>query len=368
MTEKSILVVDDEPLNLKLLARILGSSGFAVYLLTDSYRAVEVARQLQPDLILLDINMPGWDGFTVCRALKADADLGSIPVIFLSIRSQIDDILKAFDAGGVDYITKPFQIKEVIARVETHLGLSARQAETERLRAAERAYFEQINQLKDDLLSTASHDIKSPISAILTSVYALRHSGQLDVRRLEDLDRIERETRKIHTLVTDLLDFARTEAVVTSSKEPVSLNDFLRQQTDDCAFAADSKCIALTLTLPDEPLIIPIFPGRLGQAIHNLLSNAIKYTPEGGQVAVTLSRHEDGALVRIRDNGIGIPPEDLPRIFERFYRVQQPQHLREKGSGLGMAIVQSVVNQHNGSIHIDSEPGSGTTITLYLPG
>lgn len=362
-----ILIIDDEPVNLKLMARMLEGAGYEVQPLEVSFRAVEAAHALQPDLILLDINMPGMNGFQVCDALKRDHLLRDIPVIFLSVHDHISDKVTGFKVGGIDYITKPFQVKEVLARVATHLELRARYLEIERLRARERTYFEQINQLKDELLSTASHDIKSPISAILTSVYVLRHSGLLDNKREEDLNRIERETRKIHALVTDLLDFARDESGLNGHKQRVDLIDFLRTHLHDASFEADRKQIDLYLTATDQVLMVSLLPTRFSQAIQNLLSNAIKYTPPGGEVEVSVVDGGDRVTIQVSDNGIGIPTEDLPHIFEKFFRVQQPEHLKEQGSGLGMAIVQSVVAQHDGEIYVESEPGKGSTFRIILP-
>jgi signal transduction histidine kinase len=363
----NILIVDDTIANLQLLSAILEEAGYEVRPAQSGKMALQAAKLNPPDLVLLDINMPEVNGYEVCLAFKADPDLESIPIIFISAMNEVNDKVMAFRVGGVDYISKPFHAQEVLARVSTHLELRWKQWELQRLHEWEHDYWQQANQLKDDILRMVSHDLKNPLTNILGSAYILSQqvADQPDLIHLTDL--IERNAERMQNLVTRVLDLTHLEGSPDLTLETVALNPFLQAVLDDFLFAAKEKPIALAFNPSPDAITLRAAPDRLSQVFHNLLSNAIKYTPAGGTVTMSSQMKAGQAWVKIEDTGLGIPAEALPRIFDRFYRVQTPEHLKESGTGLGMAIVKVIVEQHQGKIWVESELGKGTCFRVSLP-
>jgi signal transduction histidine kinase len=240
--------------------------------------------------------------------------------------------------------------------------------EVERLRQQDRQYYEHLNALKDDLLNTASHDLKNPIAVIRGFVELIEESGEIkDSENLLFLSRVKQGTNQMLNLVTDLLDLAKLETGAALSITPTPLNDFLRECLDSLALRAQQKRIQLNFAplSTDEPA--PIDPRRMDQVLSNLLSNAVKYTPEGGQVNLIVENHPQEFIIRVQDTGYGIPAEDIPHLFERFYRVSRKEHQSQEGTGLGLAIVKAIIEQHQGRIEVESVLGEGSTFSIHLP-
>jgi signal transduction histidine kinase len=355
----TILIADDTPENLRVLTRMLQDQGFKVRPALEGETALESARQAPPDLILLDIMMPGMDGFQVCQQLKQEERTGSIPVLFISALEDVLDKVKAFQVGGVDYITKPFQLEEVLARVKTHLTL-------DRLRR----HNQELHRLKDEMLRIVSHDLKNPLAAIQSSAELLIGVPGLrqdPAQLLDSLSRIQRNAVYSTALVTDLLSLAEIEAGVRLHLQRITLLPLLKHQIANLAQLAQQKQITLQLDCPDEALTLEADPLRLEQVINNLLSNGIKYTPENGSVTLSAHSEKDQIRIQVKDTGFGIPASDLPRIFDQFYRVDRASHQSVKGTGLGLSIVQRIVHQHQGKIWVESKVGEGTVFTVQLP-
>lgn len=375
-TGGDILIVDDVPHNLELLSAMLVKRGYVVRPALNGIVALRAAQANPPDLILLDINMPEMNGYEVCQQLKAADITRDIPVIFISALDETIDKVRAFEIGGVDYVTKPFQVEEVLARIETQLMLYRQRQELERqrheleiLRERERQYFNEMNRIKDEFVRTVSHDLKNPISVVVGYVHLLREGGNIvDEDDLLYLDRIEEGAESMRALIMNLLDLARLEAGSALTLEPHGLSEFLRICMEGFELAAESKDIELVFIPPSEDLIMGFDRTRMVQAISNLLSNAIKYTREGGRVELRAEVHVDRVSISVCDNGVGIPAEDLPRLFQKFYRVQRNIDLSgTEGTGLGLSIVKAVIEQHQGSIVVESEVGMGTTFHITLP-
>jgi signal transduction histidine kinase len=368
-SKHEILVVDDTLVTQQLIGDLLEARGYRVRLCADGLSALEAVAASPPDLILLDIAMPKMNGYEVCIKLKMDERFRDIPIIFLSAYDEVMDKVMAFNVGGADYISKPFQIEEVLARIRTHIELHERQTEVEQLRVWERNRLQELNAIKDDLLRIVSHDLKNPLGTISNALYLLRETypqieQEENARRY--LSMIEKAGERMLGLVTDLLDIATIEGKIEVQKEPVPFKAYLRDILDEFLFGAQEKDITLDL-IGDKDLKVPISPQRFGQVVRNLLSNALKYSDAGGQVTVRFEVQGNEVHLIIHDTGLGIPADDLPHIFERFYRVQTKAHLARKGTGLGMTIVQMLVEQHRGRIWVESEVGVGSTFTVALP-
>jgi two-component system, sensor histidine kinase and response regulator len=366
----TILIVDDTPANLDLLGAMLADEGYDVRPAINGQVALMAVRASLPDLILLDINMPGKNGYEVCQELKADEQTAEVPIIFLSALDEIADKVRAFQVGGVDYITKPFQFEEVLARVENQLTLYRQRREIEELREKERRYFEELNKMKDQFVNTVSHDLKNPINNIMGYAEMLLE----DEDPIDDLDeirdivaRILYSSQQMYALVTDLLDLAKIEAGMALTLNPVPLNKFLDEHVKDFELLARHKQIKLIYSPPETEIIVTIDSSRLGQVLSNLLSNAIKYTPEAGEVEIVTQIDGDYILIRIVDTGLGIPTEDVPHLFDKFYRVRREEHLTSEGTGLGLSIAKAIVEKHSGKIWAESELGAGSVFNIALP-
>ncbi len=367
--KQTILVVDDVPANLELLSNLLSTRGYRVRSALSGAVALKSVHAAPPDLILLDINMPEMDGYEVCQQLKAEGQTSAIPVIFISALNETLDKVRAFKVGGVDYITKPFQFEEVLARVEAHLTLYYQRREIEMLHEREKARFAELNTVKDQFVQMVSHDLKNPLTAVMGYAYLIEEeqawASPEDL--LEFTKSIQVSAQKMLRLITDLLDLGRIEAGMELQLVPVTLTDFLTQHLLDHQALAHHKQIDLALTLPLVELTLPLDITRFGQVIDNLLSNAIKYTPEGGHVALAAQVTPGEVILQVADNGLGIPTEDIPHLFDKFYRVQRSKHLTAEGTGLGLAIVKAIVEQHGGHIWVESELNEGSIFNVALP-
>jgi len=250
-----------------------------------------------------------------------------------------------------------------------HTKQALAEAETQRrLRESDRRYFEKLSRMKDEYMSSASHDLKNPLSSIILIVSLLKRHGRTDdTRGLELLQRVTDTVAKMHHLVTNLLDLAKLETGKALKVGRHDLIAFIQEIVDHFSLAAQNEGKKLTLHSRASSLMVAFDEDQLHQVLNNLFSNALKYTRQGDHISIFIDQHQHKARVRIVDTGIGIPTEDLPHIFERFYRVDHQSHHAVEGTGLGLAICQSIIEQHKGEIWAESEIGHGTTLTFTLP-
>jgi signal transduction histidine kinase len=354
-----ILIVDDAPENLRVLHDLLKAADYTVLTAMRGEVALSAATAPQPpDMVLLDVRMPGMDGFEICRRLKADAATRDIPVMFLSAGGDMADKVEGFRAGGVDYVTKPFQVEEVLARVATHLALSRQRREIAALSA-----------LKDQLIRTISHDLKNPLTIVLGNAeYLLSSEAPMDdAERRSMIADVHRCGQEMLKLVTDLLDLSRIEEGMPLQRVPVDLGGLAERQVKDALGPATAAGLTLRFEGAPEPVTADVEPERMAQVLANLIGNAIKYSRPGGSVVVRVATEMGRAALVVRDTGLGIPADALPRLFEPFYRVPQAEHRKAEGTGLGLSIVKALVEQHGGSVHVESEPGRGSTFSVRLP-
>ncbi len=374
--KERILLVDDTPANLKLLTSILSAHNYDIRAVISGQMALTAIQAEMPDLVLLDVVMPDMDGYEVCERLRRDYQI-SIPIIFISAIDDTGGKVKAFRSGGVDFIGKPFEPEEVLARVASQLTLYRQRKEIEeqhqaieKLRERDRQYYEELNRLKDQFVEMASHDLKNPVSLVTGYVDLILDQPEDrvgDPQVMDMLQRIKSAATRMQTLITDLLDLAKIETGLALTPAPIEMVTFLGSCLQNVELAAAQKDITLRFASPPDEITVMIDPERMMQVISNLLSNAINYTPEGGQVELRASVEQDCVTIQVADNGLGIAPEDVSHIFERFYRVKRKEYLGSTGTGLGLAIVKSLVEQHGGQIHVESKLGSGSVFTITLP-
>lgn len=364
-----ILIVDDTTANLNVLSTMLSQRGYRIRAAINGEMALKSARKTPPDLILLDIQMPGMNGYEVCIQLKSDEHTRHIPIIFVSALDAVSDKIKAFQVGGVDYISKPYHLEEVLARVQNQLTLYRQRREIEMLREKDRLYYEELSRTKDHFVNMASHDLKSPLAVVMGYVSLLEDCESIrgDPAASQYLDRIRNGADNMLRLITDLLDLARIETGLSLTLSPTPILPFLEDSLADLELPAREKQIALIYHPPDADFDMMIDASKIRQVINNLVSNALKYTPGGGRVELSAAWEAEHLHILVTDTGLGIPAEDIPHIFDKFYRVRRADHMAVEGTGLGLSIARAIVEQHQGTIWAESELGVGTSIHVVLP-
>lgn len=375
-TKDSLLIVDDEPNNLKVLYNLLVENDYEVRAARSGAMALEAASELRPDLILLDIKMPEMDGYEVCAHLKNDPRTADIPVIFISALNQTEDIVRAFTLGGVDYITKPFQFPEVIARVNTHLTIVhqreqvlMQQQQIEAMRQRDREVFDKITQTREQFVRAAAHDLKSPLSlvggyaSLMTRFEEVRSNPQI----MECVDQITISSQEMLHLITDMLDYIQVQTVTGPSYVPIELHQIILQQVKKFQNQENDKRIQLEYLAEDEQMVVKVDPKLISRVVDNLIANAFKYSPANTTVTIRMAQENGRAAVHVEDQGQGIPEYDLETIFQPFYRTSQAAQSDVMGTGLGLSIVKEVVEQHYGRVNVKSAIGKGSTFSFYLP-
>lgn len=365
----SILIVDDTPANLDLLSEILRKRGYRVRPALNGELALSAAAAAAPDLILLDIIMPAMDGYEVCRRLKADPQTRDIPVIFISIHSSSDEIVRAFELGGVDYVTKPFQPREVFARVESQLALVAQRRQLEAYYQREMERYEALDRMKQQFIYSATHDLKNPLNIIWGYVHLLAemNGAEFDQQGREFVEGMRWGAQRMQRLITDMLDLAQMQTTANLDRLPTDLDAFLTNCLNPYALLAQQHGLTFTYTPPDEPVIIDIDANRMQHVVDNLISNAVKYTGGGGQVALAVTTTPTTVTLHVSDTGMGIPENAIPDLFNPFFRVDTVAHRKIEGTGLGLSIVDAVVRQHGGTVTVESTPQIGSTFSVTLP-
>jgi signal transduction histidine kinase len=344
----NILIVDDIPANVLLLVRMLAERGYRPRPVSSGKLALEAARAEPPDLILLDITMPEMNGYEVCEQLKADAALKDIPVIFVSALHETMDKVKAFRAGAVDYVTKPFQFEEVYARVQTQLQLH------------------RLEKLRDDLTHMVVHDLRNPLSVIFAFLDLLDLDESKDtsdsIRSFTALARHSAE--ELRNMISSILDVSKMgEGEMKLQREPCDLCALIRGVVAATQPLPGRRTV--TLEAPESSLTVMADAGLIRRVFQNLLSNALNYTPTGGAVRMVATLSSEAIRVTVTDSGPGIAAENHRRIFEKFGQVESLDN--RTGTGLGLTFCKLAVEAHGGRIGVESEVGSGSTFWLTLP-
>lgn len=361
-----ILVVDDHPENLAILEADLEEAGYRVALAESGLEALQRVAAERPELLLLDLSMPGIDGLEVCRRLRADTATADLPIIMVTGRDSPEDIVAGLDAGANDYVTKPIHPETMLARVRTQLRLKGLQDELKKTIQE----LEELQRLRADFVAMVTHDMKAPLTSVVgfSSMLLEKDLREFPLAEFRDaLSNIHNNGRKLTQLINDFLTFSRIEAGrLEIAFEPVDLNLSLMQVIELLQYQADEKQVRIEyLPLESSPLRVRGDAPQIERAITNVLTNAIKYGPEGQPVRVRLGRQEDWVVIEIADRGPGIPKVLLPKLFDRYFRVRSPKKV--EGTGLGLSIVKSIVEAHGGAVELETQPGQGTRVTLKFP-
>jgi two-component system, sensor histidine kinase and response regulator len=352
-----ILIVDDVPKNVQVLGTLLKKSECDLAVAMNGQQALETVARVKPDLILLDIMMPGMDGYEVCRRLKKAEETKNIPVIFLSARAEAEDIIAGYEIGAVDYLTKPFIGSELLSRVKTHLALKQVKENLEEEIASKNKFF-----------SIISHDLKGSLSIILSFVQLLQNnhhifsSGETD----ELLGDIESTARNTLDLLDNLLEWARSQTgKIRFNPVQLDLGTIVDEILKSSGDLARSKNIELSSVVNAHN----IFADRnmLLLILRNLVSNAIKFTHGGGKVSVGTAYPNGSVKIYVADTGVGMDVVKVDQLFQIDNKVSTPGTENEPGNGLGLILCKEFIQHHGGEIGIDSVPGKGTTVWFTLP-
>ncbi|MGB0389337.1 MAG: hybrid sensor histidine kinase/response regulator, partial [Ardenticatenaceae bacterium] len=394
----NILIVDDNATNLGVIADYLEEYGFDVMAVRDGVEALELVRYAPVDLILLDVMMPGIDGFETCRRLKANFNTRDIPVIFMTALTSIEDKVKGFEVGAVDYITKPIQQAEVLARITTHLRLQnltkSLQKQTVALQEMNQELTTTLKHLQatqkqliesekmaalGNLVAGVAHEINTPLGVGITAASTLDretdffiNASKKGLKRAILTDYIHTARQSSHLILTnlrraaDLVDSFKQVAVdqTTVEKRYFYLKKYLKSILRSLGPKLSRHHVEIN---GDEKIRLYSYPGALSQVITNLVMNSLTHAYQQGQkgeLRIQLTQQEQQLLITYADDGCGIPSKDLEKIFEPFFTTAR----QRGGTGLGLHIVYNLVTQKlGGTISCESIEGVGTKFVLILP-
>jgi signal transduction histidine kinase len=363
---RRILAVDDDRINLKIIGGILRHEGYEIAEAASGEQALDVYAAFQPNLVLLDVMMPGIDGFTTCRTLKKTYGDKCAPVIFVTAKSEADDVVMGFDAGGVDYLTKPFRPKEVVARIRTHLS-NQQLVEQQKLLVDQ---LSKANAAKDRFLGMCAHDLRNPLSSIrgLAELMDENAIGTLTDEQREIIQTIHGASQSMLQLVNELLDVATIEAGhLKLVKVPTSVVEMIERSVHLANIEAAKKNMKIEMvTMPADP-VVEVDRNKMRQVVDNLINNAVKYSPRGSVITVLVHANEVIAGFAVRDNGPGIPESERHKLFKDYGRLSAQPTGGEKSTGLGLAICRKIVEAHNGTISVENIPGRGAEFVVSLP-
>lgn len=371
----TILIVDDSEENVWLLSHVLKREGYNILDASNGEEALEIVAVTKPDILLLDIVMPDMDGFEVCEKLKAKESTQDIPIIFLSALSETDSKVKGFKVGGVDYITKPFQREEVLARIDLHVRLKQLQNKLEE-KIDELQEREQrlnvLNKRKDELMRILSHDIRNPVTGIIGVAQLLSQSSDsIPADEQQNMyNSIEESGRKIQQLVVDLLNKDKAKQNISDlSTEKVNLKYLIKDVIELHQPSALIKNISFNFNI-SQSVEMKLDRQKMDQVLGNLVSNALKFTPEGGTISINLHERtaEDEVDILVSDTGVGIPQKEIEKLLGTNGKKTVRSGTRgEKGSGIGLDIIKQFTELHGGKVLIESNEGDGTTFIIRLP-
>ena len=355
LTGMKVLIVDDNPINIDVLSRTLKREGYDFSFAKNGVKALKIAHKIIPDIILLDIMMPEMNGYEVCEALKEDSETADIPIIFISAMIETEDIVKGFDIGAVDYITKPFKKEEVLSRVRTHLSL----------RMGMRCLVNS-NQQKNKFLGIVAHDLRSPLNGIVgLSELILDEIDTISRDEIQEyLSMVTESSADMLALINQLLDVSAIEkGTLDLDFVDLSLQELLEKRVYINRFSADKKGIRLHQDFQGDSAV-SVDPQHVGQVFDNILTNAIKFSPLNSDIYVGLANIDGFVQVDIRDEGPGISAEDQQKMFADFGTLSAKPTAGEKSTGLGLAIVKKIISSHGAEISVQSELGKGTVVSM----
>jgi len=366
-----ILIVDDNREIRMVLQRHLRKKGYEISQAEDGKMALLKVGQEKHDLILLDVMMPGMNGFEVCQQLKQEATTKDIPVIFLTAKADTDDVIAGLELGAVDYVAKPFNHKELLTRVNTHIELKAAKdiilLQREELKQANEE-LKNANAAKDKFFSIISHDLGNLFHTLIGfSSFLTMQTDKISAEQKEDfLQSIQRASQKGYSLLSNLLEWARAQTgQITSKPAVLNLKSLVADNMALLSSNANAKSIKLSSSISETTTVFAD-KNMLDTVIRNLLANAIKFTPVNGEVKIVSEEKDSEVEISISDTGVGISPKDIEKLFRVDINHSTIGTGEEKGTGLGLILCQEFVEKNGGMIWVESEIGKGSTFYIRL--
>jgi two-component system, sensor histidine kinase and response regulator len=378
----SILIVDDNPQNLQVLGRLLQEKLYEIEFATNGVAALDWLNSRQFDLVLLDINMPEMDGFEVCRRIRKNDSLANLPVIFLSADNDRESILKGFEFGGQDYVTKPFDSRELIVRVKTQITLKESLENLEKLnRSLEEKVKERTIQLKEanehletmnkeltelddakaEFLNLISHEIRTPLNGMILPVEMLKDTGSSSETK-ELIDILDSSVKRLEKFALNALLITRLKTKPNEiSRKEMDLADVLRETIEEEKTHSETRKITLETSMQK-------FPGRITgdrelikKCLLNILDNAIVFSPEGSRVHIKLYNEGESPVIEVSDNGPGLPAEILSKGPEPFTRGKD---YNDMSTGIGLPMAKLIMVAHGGEISLSNKKDKGAVVKL----
>ncbi len=369
--QPTVLIVDDISENLQLLGTILDEHDIEFSYATNGKEALQAVSFNKPDLILLDVNMPEMNGYEVCEILKNDKETKEIPVIFLTAKTEPEDIIKGLTVGGIDYITKPFNAKELITRVKSHLELSVSKqiisAQNKQLTLLNSELQEAIA-TKDKFFSIIAHDLKDPFHTLLgfsnLILSTFDQQEPEDIKRLVKL--INQSSMHGFDLLNNLLEWSRSQTGSIKYKpKTFNLASLVNELLLLLTKTAEKKGIKLDSVIPDDCEVFAD-ENMIQTVIRNLVTNALKFTEAGGAVRIESRTQEKETELIVSDTGLGIPAEHLGKLFSISDNYSTPGTDMERGTGLGLLLCKEFVEKNGGRIRVKSELGEGSEFSFTI--
>jgi len=361
-----MLVVDDIEANVRLLSRILKNAGHEISTAQSGQEALEKVLSEPPDVVLLDVMMPGMDGFEVCRRLRADPQTSTLPIVMVTALQETEDRVKALEAGADDFLTKPVDSVEVVARVRSLLRVKRGRDELEKsyadLRRAE--------SLRDDLSEMLVHDLRTPLTTLLGPLEMLEGEqfGPLNETQREVASMSARSGYRLLYLVNELLDISKMEGGrMTLQPRAIDLRKTSEEAVEQVTVVHSTKQARVEIEYSNPTPMLIADEDLLRRVLINLLGNAIKFTPRDGHITLGIQPQDSDILMWVRDTGEGVPAADQERIFEKFGQVESRKAGRKMSTGLGLTFCKLAVEAHGGRIWLESAPGQGSTFFFTLP-
>ena len=378
--ENRILVVDDEEEIRDFLYKALSRmGGFHVEVAETAEEALQKIEKDQFDLVLTDLKMPKMDGLQLVTEIAKSKP--EILTIMMTGHGTIDSALEAMKRGASDYLMKPLNLDELIIRIRKVLEERQRFVRlkdfADKLEKANQE-LRKIDAMKSEFVSVASHELRTPLAAIKNSVQLMLSgkTGEINENQVKFLSMAERNINRLTNILNDLLNLSKIESGKIELKfEDIELKGLIELTASSLRIQADGKSIQIEVEVPEQLPAVYGDPEKIEQILTNIIGNSIKFTAEGGKILITaklLSPEKEGGprhtvAVYVKDTGIGIPPEHLEPIFEKFHQVEGSLHRSVSGTGLGLAITKGLVEAHQGKIWVESEVGKGSTFTFTLP-
>ena len=361
LEKANVLVIDDEEMVRKSCAKILTEEGHAVRAAENGDQGLKMFNEFKPDLVLIDLKMPGKNGMQVLEELEyEDPDVVKIVITgYATVSSSVNAMKK----GAYDYIPKPFSPDELVLIVTRGL-------EKRRFLIEKRALLLSQEKIRRNMVSLVSHELRAPIAATVQYLEVILEgvAGDISAEAKELIHRCDERLREMLELISRWINLAVFDPLKMAEHfEEVNLPEMALKSMELLKSSADRKKIRLSLEAQKD---VPVITGSkicLEEVFNNLIGNAIKYNRDKGRVAVKIYEDGEDVCFEVNDNGIGIEKENLPRIFDEFYRVDGRRNSPIQGSGLGLAIVKTMVDAHGGEIKVDSRFGKGTRFKIRLP-